>query len=57
MFLPHVALQEPVVDSDAGQPGAGTAFLVERVVLRQAGGRIPLSKTLEPTQQPHFTTF
>lgn len=46
LFLPHAALQEPVVNSDAGQPGDGTAILVERVLLRQARGRIPPSKTL-----------
>lgn len=48
LFLSHVALQEPVGDRDAGQPGAGTALLVERVHFRQASGRIPPSKTLEP---------
>lgn len=48
LFLLHADLQEPVVGRDAGQPGAGTAILVERVLLRQAYGRIPPSKTLEP---------
>lgn len=48
MFFLHAALQEPVVHNDAGQQGAGAAVLVERVLHRQACGRIPAAKTLEP---------
>jgi len=44
-----VALQEPVGDGHAGRQGSGAAVLVERVQLRQAGGRIPAAQTLEST--------
>lgn len=47
LFLLHTALQEPVVDSDARQPGAGASLLVERVLLRQTCGWISEFKTLE----------
>lgn len=47
MFLLYAALQEPVVSSDAGQPGSGASLLVERVLLRQTCGWISVFKTLE----------
>lgn len=43
----HTALQEPLVDSDAGQPGDGAAILVEEVLLRKACCGISPSKALK----------